>query len=234
MKTTSRTTTPDRAVDDRPAGVTAAARTAALAVWLIPLHGLLLLWGAWERQPDPTSRFADWADFVSTDEFLWNHVVVSIAGQTAAVVATAALTLVLLTAGARSGRALTGFTLHAVGSGLLLAGFGIAAFAQPAIGALHDEHPAIAQEMYDAVFTPLTITTLVTGAALYGLSTIWTGLALRSLTEVPTWARWLYVASGPLFAIVGFFIGAVQMLGALAFAVAGVVVARAAVRRARA
>lgn len=214
-----------------PAAPAMPLRALARLTWLIPLQGALLVWGTWERQPDPTTQFGDWSEFVSTDEFLVSHLTVSIGGQTAAILGTAALTFLLLSVGAHARRALTGFALHTVGSGLLLAGFGIAAFAQPAIGGLQAEHPEIAQQTYDAVFTPLAITTLLAGAALFGLSTIWTGLALGR--HVAPWARWAYVAAGPLFAIVGFFIGTVQTIGALALAVAGTAVARAAARDAR-
>jgi hypothetical protein len=48
------------------------------ALWLLPLHALLLLWGTRKRQPSPSTQFADWAAFVSTDEFRWAHLLASI------------------------------------------------------------------------------------------------------------------------------------------------------------
>ena len=222
MHTHTETTRPSTTGDD--------ARTRrtplAWATWLIPLHGLLLLWGTWERQPTPSTHFADWSDFVTTDLFLWNHLVASIAGQAAAVVGTAGLTIHLLLRGARR-TAVTGFVLHALGSGLLLAGFGVAAFAQPAIGALHAEHPQLAEDLYNDVYSPIAIVVLLSGAALFGLSTIWTGLAVKRLGIVPTWAAVLLLVAGPMFAVIGFFLGAVQSAGAVALLVGGAVVARA-------
>lgn len=204
-----------------------APRSLLWALWLIPLHGLLLIWGTWERQPSPDSELAAWSGFVTTDGFLWSHVVASIGGQTAAMVGAAALAAVLLVRGAPTGRTVTGLVLHLSGSGLLLAGFGTAAFAQPAIGELYSADPTLADQMYGDVYSPLAISALLLGAALFGLSTLWSGSALATLVGVPTAAARLYAAAGPTFAVVGFFIGVVQTLGALLLVVSGVLVARA-------
>jgi hypothetical protein len=212
---------------DQSQASTQAPRPLLWLLWLIPLHGLLLVWGTWERQPTPSTEFAEWSRFVTTDNFLWSHVIASIGGQTAAIVAAAALAALLLLRGAPTGRTVTGLVMHLVGSGLLLAGFGTAAFAQPAIGELHASDPGLAEIVYGAVYSPLAIALLLLGAALFGLSTLWTGSALTSLPEVPNLAGRLYAAAGPTFAVVGFFIGPVQTLGALLFVVSGVLVARA-------
>jgi hypothetical protein len=47
-----------------------------------------------------------------------------------------------------------GLLPHLAGSSLMLAGFGVAAFTQPAIGRLHERQPALAEELYHAVHTP--------------------------------------------------------------------------------
>ena len=213
--------------DQQPDLTTRPPRALRWALWLIPLHGLLLLWGTWERQPSPSTELAEWSRFVTTDDFFWAHLAASIGGQTAALLATASLSIILLSRGAPAGRTVTGMLLHLTGSGLLLAGFGVAAFTQPAIGELHTEHPGLAERMYDAVYSPVAIVTLLVGAALFGLSTLWTGSALAALDEVPTVAGRLYGAAGPTFAVVGFLVGPVQTLGALLFLVSGVMVAKA-------
>lgn len=212
-----------QATTDQPTGVDPGRGAQALqwAVWLLPLHGLLLLWSTWQRQPSPSTQFAEWSQFVTTAHFEWSHLVASIGGQAGAVVGTAALTAILLSNGAPAGRTVIGLVSHLAGSSLMLAGFGIAAFAQPAIGRLHERQPALAEEMYHAVYTPVTLVTLLTGLALFSLSTIAIGSALLSLPGMRAWVGHTYAAAGPVFGIVGFVFGTFQTLGALALVVAG-------------
>ena len=191
------------------------------AVWLVPLHALLLLWGTWERQPSPSTRFAEWADFVSTDRFLWSHLVASIGGQTAGMLGATVLTVLLVRRGAPLGRTAAGLALHLTGSGLMLSGFGVAAFAQPAIGELHASSPGLAEEMYEAVYGPAALLVLLTGLALFSFSTVATGSALAAARGVPQWVGRVYAAAGPAFGVVGFLFGTFQTIGAIALAAAG-------------
>ncbi len=196
------------------------------AAWLVPLHAALLVWGTWKRQPSPASEFGQWAGFVTTDAFRWSHLVVSIGGQTAGVVGTVALTALMVVRGAPTGRSAVGLLMYLTGSSLMLSGFGIAAFAQPAIGDLHRREPALAHDLYDAVYSPTAFVVLLTGLALFSFSTVATGSALGSSSGVPRWAARTYAAAGPLFGVVGFLFGTFQTVGALALATAGVVAAR--------
>jgi hypothetical protein len=160
-------------------------RVLGWAVWLLPLHAVLLLWGTWERQPSPSTEFARWAQFVSTEEFRWSHLVASIGGQTAGMLGTAALTALMVARGASVGRSAAGLLLFLSGSGLMLAGFGIAAFAQPVVGQLYESRPRLAEEMYHALYSPSVFVVLLTGLALFSLSTVPTGSALASVLDVP-------------------------------------------------
>jgi hypothetical protein len=200
-------------------------RVLGWAVWLLPLHALLLLWGTWNRQPSPSTEFADWARFVSTDEFRWSHLVASIGGQTVGMIGTAALTALMVARGASIGRGAVGLFMFLTGSGLMLTGFGIAAFAQPAVGQLHQSQPGLAEEMYHALYSPSAFVVLLTGLALFSFSTLPTGSALASLLDVPRWAARLYTVAGPVFGVVGFLLDPFQTLGALALAVASAVAA---------
>lgn len=196
-------------------------------VWLLPLHALLLLWGTRERQPSPSTEFGEWAAFVSTDEFRWAHLVASIGGQTAGMIGTAALTALLVLRGARTGSSALGLLLHLAGSSLMLSGFGVAAFAQPAIGELYTDRPRIAEQMYHAVYSPTVFVVLLTGLALFSASTVATGSALASSAAVPRWTGRLYAVTGPVFGVLGFLFGTFQTVGALALAAASVLAARA-------
>jgi len=193
-------------------------------MWLVPLHAALLIWGTWEHQPDPTTELGRWSGFVSTDRFLVNHLVVSILGQTLAVMGIAALVAVAVVAGARPGRALTGATLHVIGSGLMIAGFGVAAFGQPAIAELWRTDHDLAAAAYDDVYSPVAFVVLLLGAFSFAISTIWTATALRPLAVVPAWARRTYAASGPLFAIIGIAVGPVQTAAAVLMTVSSLAI----------
>ena len=201
-------------------------------VWLLPLHALLFLWGTRERQPSPSTEFGEWAAFVSTDEFRWAHLVASIGGQAAGMIGTAALGLLVLR-GAGIGRSALGLLLHLTGSSLMLSGFGVAAFAQPAIGELYGDRPRIAEEMYHAVYSPTVFVVLLTGLALFSASTVATGAALASSAVVPRWLGRLYAVTGPVFGVLGFLFGIFQTIGALARAAASALAANALLGRPR-
>jgi hypothetical protein len=120
-------------------------------VWLLPVFGALMAWATFEHQPDPTSEFRSWSQFVTTDRFLAGHLVGSILGQAIYLLGAAALTAAVLPTTRRQGEALTGIVLAVLGSAGLLAGFGTAAFAQPAIASLELAGGADARQLYDDV-----------------------------------------------------------------------------------
>ncbi len=196
-------------------------------VWLIPLHGVLLTWTTWQQQPSPRTELADWSAFVTTDHFLVSHVLGSIGGQLAAVLGVVALTVLVLARTSRPGVLLTGSVLHVVGSGLMIAGFGVAAFAQPAVGELHADSPALAEAAYRDVYGPVTTVVLLLGLASYSLSYSWLGRALTGTAGLSTWVGRLTAVAGPVFGIAGFFVGGLQTLGALLLVVSGVGLATA-------
>ena len=217
---------PTIAVRDRRPLTRRPPRGLTWAVWLVPVHALLLVWATWQRQPSPSTHFAEWARFVSSDEVLWSHLVASIGGQTAGAIGSTALTALLVVRGAPIGWSAVGLFLHLAGSGLMLSGFGVAAFAQPAIGELHQRRPGLAEAMYHAVYSPAAFVVLLTGLALFSFSTLATGAALVTAPGVPRWSGRLYALSGPVLGVVGFLFGTFQTIGGLALAAAS---ARAAI-----
>ena len=212
-------------MQDHPALARRSTQAMRWLAFLLPLHALLLMWGTRVRQPSPSAQFAEWARFVSTDQFRWSHLIVSIGGQTAGMIGTLALTALLVARGAPIGGSALGLLLHISGSSLMLSGFGVAAFAQPAIGELHVTEPRVAEQMYHAVYNPAAFVVLLTGLVLFSFSTLATGAALASSTVVPRWASRLFVVSGPLFGILGFLFGTLQTIGALTLAAASAMAA---------
>lgn len=205
-------------------------RRVGAGVWLLPVFGVLTLWATITHQPNPTSEFAAWARFVTTDEFLAKHLVGSIFGLALNIVAVASLAWVVLAAGRHVRAAMWGFTLTVLGSAGLLAGFGVAAFAQPAIGHLEAQQFAGAQDLYNDVYGIPTFVTLIGGGVLLSIATILLARAAAAIDGTPRWARIAYGASGPLIAFLGVAFGPFQTIGSLA-AIAGGIGIAIAVRR---
>ncbi len=205
-------------------------RQVTRGVWLLPVFGVLTLWATITHQPDPSTDFSSWARFVTTDEFLAKHLVGSILGLALNLVGVGALTWATLASGRHVRAATWGFSLTVLGSAGLLAGFGVAAFAQPAIGDLEIQQYTGASAVYDDVYGIPAIVTLVGGGLLFAIATVLLARAAAAIEGVPRWARIAYGASGPLIAFLGVAFGPFQTLGSLA-AIAGGAGISTAVRR---
>jgi hypothetical protein len=214
-----------------PVDLSARLNVFARAVWLLPAFSALTLWATLEHQPDPSTEFTKWSEFVTTDRFLLQHVIGSIGGQALFALGAAALGGVLVLRSARPRQAAWGVAAGIIGSGGLLAGFGTAAFAQPAIGNLELGGYAGGKDVYDDVYTPLAIGVLLGGALLFAVSTVLLARSASTLDSVSRWGVWLFGASGPLVGVFGIFIGELQTVGAVAGVVGGVMMARAAIQR---
>src|SRR5438045_2433352 len=109
------------------------ARYANRGLWALPIFAATLFAGTITHQPAPQTALADWSNYVTTSEFLLSHLVLSIGGAIFGAIAAVSLGLVLIGRGSvRLGLwgALTGVAANVLGSSI----FGIAAFAQPALG----------------------------------------------------------------------------------------------------
>ena len=199
-------------------------------LWLIPLFGAVTLWATFSHQPSPTTELTSWARFVTTDAFLAQHLVGSIGGLAAYTLGVAALTGILLAGGRRIGAALSGFALSVVGAAGLLAGFGTAAFAQPAIGRVALADAAAGDALYLDVYGSAAFVVLIGGAVLFAAGSILLGRAVAALDGVPRWAAVALGSSGPLIGVLGIAVGPLQTVGALAAIAGGTAIARAARR----
>ena len=101
-----------------------------------PLYGALTFWSSLTPQPDPETRMDDWARFVTTDHYLWTHVLGSGLGLILAIFGTFALGVWL--APSRAGRmGLVAMILAVFGSAVFLMLQGVSAFAAPWEGQAH-------------------------------------------------------------------------------------------------
>jgi len=180
-------------------------RYARLGIWGLPVFAATLFAGTITHQPPPQTDLADWSLYVTTNEFLFSHLVFSIGGAVLGAIGAVSLGVVLIDRGSpKLGLTglLTGLSANVIGPSV----FGIAAFAQPAIGRLYlSGHHDLAQSLYydAAQGTPLDF---VAGIVILLLVTsfIVFGVAFARLALMPRWAGIGYAVSGPLFAVIGF------------------------------
>jgi hypothetical protein len=201
---------------------------ARTAIWALPVYGALLAIGTVTQQPDYRTDFGAYAGYVTTSTFLVSHMIASIGGAAVGLVGTAAL--FALTEHASPARAKSGFVVSVFGHVGLVSIFGVAAFAQPAIGrAFLDGERAIAEAINAGVYgRPLFAT-----AALSLLAFVAGGILLGGAARrVGTWPRWAGVAFATaitVFAVAVFVeVPFLQPLAAIGLTVASLAIARAA------
>jgi hypothetical protein len=201
---------------------------ARTAVWALPVWGVLLAVGTLTQQPDYRTEFADYAEYVTTPTFLASHLVASIAGAAVGLIGMVAL--FVLTEDTSPGRATSGFVLSAFGQVGLVSIFGVAAFAQPAIGrAFLDGQHSVAEPINADVYGGPLSATAGLSLLLFLVGGILLGSAARRVPAWPRWAGRAFAASITVFAI-GVFVEIpfLQPLAGIGIAVASVEIARAA------
>ena len=108
-------------------------RTTRWGMWALVLWATLLFAGTVDHQPDVRTDFAGFANYVTTTQFLISHIVASIIGVAIGILGFLAL-FTFLALRVRSRLALVGLVMVVIGNVMLTAVFGMAAFAQPAVG----------------------------------------------------------------------------------------------------
>ena len=180
-------------------------RYARIGLWALPIYAVTLFAGTITHQPPPQTQLADWSRYVTTDEFLVSHIAFSIFGSVFGAIGAVCLGILLIERGSvklgLSGL-LTGLSGNVIGTSI----FGIAAFAQPAIGRLYQSgQTQTARDIYfdAAQGTPMVIVAIVF-LLLIVASFVLFGVAFARLALMPRWAGVGYAASGVLFAVIGF------------------------------
>jgi hypothetical protein len=192
--------------------------------WLLPVWGAVTIPATLSQQPDAKTDFAAYADYITTTWFLLGHLVGSIAGTVMGILGIVGLTVILArTRVARS--ALGAATVAIVGCGLLLPVFGVAAFAQPAIGDAAHAGVAVTQEIDSDIYGSLAIAAGVTAALAFTIGMAWLGVAIVRSGVLPRWSGWLLVAAGLFMGVSGFLIWQLRPIGALCLLVGGLGIA---------
>jgi hypothetical protein len=121
------------------------------ALWALPVWSALLFLSTITHQPDTQTDFPGFAAYVTTSQFLVSHLIGSIAG--AAVGSIGAIGLMLYLQDTRvAGRAITGMVATVFGNTMVSAIFGVAAFAQSAIGRMYLAGQENAADFYNETY----------------------------------------------------------------------------------
>ena len=192
-----------------------------IALWALGVYGVLLAASTITHQPDYTTDFPSYANYVTTQQFLLSHLIGSIAGAAFGLIGGAAL---LVLAGQfapqLAGWGFVTWTFAQVG---LVSVFGVAAFFQPAIGRAFlggagEAATAINEEVYGGTLfavAGLSMLLFIAGAVLLGM-------AARRTPTLPSWAGVTFAASAVVFVFGFLFIDVVQPVGGLGIAAAGI------------
>ncbi len=193
------------------------------AIWALPVWAALLFFGTLTHQPDPQTAFGEFAAYVTTNQFLISHLLNSIAGAAIGSIGIIGLMLFLQDSKA-AGKALTGMVATVAANTLTSSIFGVAAFAQPAMGRLYLAGQENALDFYNNVYAaPLFITALVS-LLLFIVGGVFTGIAIASYDRWPRWTGWVYAAATTGFVLSNFLLPVGQSVtSALLFAATAVV-----------
>lgn len=194
-----------------------------IAIWMLPIWTAMLFVSTLTHQPDPLTAFPDFASYVTTDRFLWSHLINSIAGAAIGTIGVIALLLYLQDTRA-AGKAISGTVATVVGNTLTTSIFGVAAFAQPAMGRMFQAGQENAAEFYNQVYGAPLFGTAILGLLLFIVGGVLIGIAIASSGLIERWVGWVYALTTAGFAISNFFFPPLVTSGLLVLLVIATVV----------
>lgn len=180
-----------------------------VAIWSLPLWAAMLFLGTLTHQPDPQTEFAKFAAYVTTSQFLFSHLVYSIAGAAIGSICMIALALHLQDS-AVAGKAIAGTVAFVAGNTLTASVFGAAAFTQTAVGHAFLNGKQDALDYYNLVYSAPLFGTAVLGLLLLLVGGVFTGMAITKSGRFPRWTGWVYGIAIVAFAVVSFIYNVAQ------------------------
>jgi hypothetical protein len=205
--------------DDRPE-----TRFARIGLWLIPVYGALLALGTITHQPDYDTDFQGYAEYITTDRFLVSHLGASIIGAALGLLGIVAA-LAFLVRGRAVTPAILGAACFIVANVLLTAVFGVAAFAQPAIGNAFLDGMSGVRELNEDVYGPAVFATAGVGMLFFVAGAILLGVAIAGVGGPMKWIGIGFAASVVIFVLGFLMLDVAQPIGGALLAVVGVMLA---------
>ena len=174
------------------------------ALWALPVWAAMLFLGTLEHQPDPLTDFAGFAEFITTSRFLWSHLINSILG--AAIGSIGVIGLMLYLQDTRVvGKAITAMVCMVMSNSINTSIFGVAAFAQPAMGRLYLTGQQNASEFYQQTYSAPLFVTALAAIILFIAGGVYTGIAVTRSGRFPRWTGWVIALSVVGFVLSGLF-----------------------------
>jgi hypothetical protein len=163
----------------------------------LPLYGALTFFSSLDPQPDLNTHYEAWARFVTTNHYVWGHVLGSILGLIFAIFGTFALGAYLTIS--RAGRlGLVAMVISVLGSALFLPVMGLSTFAAPKEGQAYlagiEEFSKLPDIFADTVSGTISLLVIV----LQFVGNILLGIAVWRSGTLPKWAGALWAAA-PVF-----------------------------------
>lgn len=208
-------------------------RYARVGLWALPIYGLANLIGTLSSQPDYKKDFPGYARYISTSPFLASHLFLSILGTGIGILGFTSLFVYLMRASTRPGMALSGFVMTVLGNVGIVSVFGVAAFAQRAIGktylAGHRDVVGLNSLVYG---TPLTATSFV-ALGLFWVGVILFAIAISATESLPRRGGVVLAVAVPMFSIGSLLGNPLAQIGALLEIGSAIWIARSALTAAR-
>ena len=189
-------------------------RFARVGLWLLPVYGLANLIGTLSSQPDYKKDFPGYARYIRTSQFLASHLLASMLGTAIGLLGFIAL-FVYLARGRRAGFAASALVATVVGNVYMVALFGVAAFAQRAIGKayLAGRHDVVS--LNSSVYGNAANITVGVGLGLFFIGMVLFAVAISASRSLPRAAGVLLVLWLPIFAIGSVMGNALDKIGSI-------------------
>jgi hypothetical protein len=188
-------------------------RFAVVGLWALPVYGLANFVGTLSSQPDYNKDFPGYARYIRTPQFLASHLLASMLGTAVGLLGFTAL-FIYLGRGRRGGVAVAAFVATLVGNVYMVALFGVAAFAQRAIGKAYLAGHRDVVSLNSSVYGTAANTTVGVGLGLFFLGLILFAIAVSASGSVPTAAGVLLALWLPVFAVGSIMGNALAQIGA--------------------
>ena len=184
-------------------------------IWALPVWMVLLFLGTLTHQPSYQTDFPAYARYVTTTEFLISHLVASIFGAGVGILGLTAL-FVVLCKGRAAPLALWALVTGVFSNTIGPAGFGVAAFAQSAIGRAYlSGHITEAVAINNDVYGVALFATALPGLLIFAIGIVLFGVAIARFGSLPKLAGIGFALGGVQFAVIGFVLSDfVQSIGA--------------------
>jgi hypothetical protein len=202
---------------------------ARISLWMLPVWAVLLFGSTLTEQPDPQTAFADFAVYVASSQFLWSHLIGSIAGAAIGSIGVIGLMLYLKDTRA-AGRAISGMVATVAANVLTASVFGVAAFAEPAMGRLFQAGQQNALDFYNQSYTAPLFGTALLGMLLFMAGGVFLGSAIAASGRFPGWAGRVYAIATTGFALGLFFAPIVQTISSALLLISTLIIAGSARR----